>query len=83
MSNNKLATRKNTKKGDVIYFIDSRNGIYNYWEVLSENLQDPHVKLKKVMGNGSYGHREGEVSYTTFSNRWLHSIKKRYARELE
>lgn len=82
MSNNKRATRENTKKGDVIYFIDSK-GIYNYWEVLSENLQDPRVKLKKVKGNGGYGHREGEVSYTTFSGTWFHSIKKRYARELE
>lgn len=82
MSKDKLATRENTKKGDVIYLIRD-SGIREYWEVLSENLQEPRVRLKKVKGRGACGHAEGSTSYTSFVHRWYHSIKKRYARELE
>lgn len=82
MSNDRLATRQNTKKGDVVYLIRHHN-IREYWEVLSENLQEERITIKKVRGNGAFGHLEGATSYTSFVGRWFHSTKKRYARELE
>ena len=82
MSSDRGATRQNTKKGDVIYIIRD-SGIREYWEVLSENLQEPRVDLKKVRGKGVFGHLEGSISHTYFNSIWFHSIKKRYVTELE